>query len=1316
MADVTVRAVLQAQDNLTRVIDKVDRRLNSANNSASRLSGQFGTMGKVLAGAGIAVGIQQITRSIVRMAGASIEAAGDFDRAIRSVEAKTGATAEQMGRLTEQARELGKTTLHTAQQAADGQAFLAQAGLETNEVYDAMPGVLNLATAGTLELSRAADISSNILVGFNKNASEMNNVADIMATIAASANTNIEQLGTAMSYVAPVATSAGVSIEKTSAIIGALSDAGIQASKAGTGLRGMIVSLSAPSNKAQESLDALGLSFTDSSGKLQDFDIILEKLAPHYENTALMAQLFGKRQIAAAQAAIAARDKIADLTVELENSEGAAQEMADIMGSGLHGDLKRISSALGDMAITLGNALAPAIQVVADLLQWLVAAPIDVTMMGIATVLGTLAVAASKAGVAFGLAWTAALGPIGLITAGIAGIGVAVYALQEAFGEPEIHTSLEESAKKTSDLQDKVDELSAKVIDAREANLDTWPELKEQLRKVNAELYKSTQETEEFADKVRERMREVEIELRKIHENPYVAAHASEVNLLMEEYDELKGALEALEEPAEVIEDTLGPDGFVGDADDAIRRLRERFQELEAAEAAAAEEAKELAKAAKEANDRFMEWAGSTQVLTNALSAQALKSGVIQQAFRAAGDNSGLEFNLGFMDGPGGVMTQLPQNMMKVAEDGSWTIAGGTGGDKMAKETASVFDKFGGWSGMFTGVMGAFHGFLDGGWKGGLSQMANMALSFLPPGMAQAAQAALGTFKAVWNKFFKKPSEAELQARESFSGMREGFIENIGQIPEYQEYVNSLLSQGWDRNLAEVKAGFDYWAQQAGLGFEESGRLYTQYQDAIKAGDNEEVARIEAVVQGWRDRGAAISEAAQAEIDAAQEAAEAHRQFMDGVFSSVIGAWDRAKAAGEQAFTDSMALHEQYNAAIEEGDAERAAKLVEQHGTWITSEESALAQSEHNQNVARQKLLDAEKAKYVRLAAFEAALEAIRSGNAEGAAEAARLAAEQTAEAWDTALGAVAVADEIANNTVEEGATTTADHVIEEAERTQQETIKAANEAAEQQAQAAELAELERIQSANDAAAAEILAAEKSVEGINAAFEALEDHTVTVNYRAGEMPDVEGRAAGGPVTAGVPYVVGERGPELFVPRRDGGIIPNGGSAVMPTINVIVKQDRSGRWMAKAIPRAIGGEGGAGDRLMPFTTAGATRMLDAVFTGDVFAHLHTSDPPTTANTVTGSGYAGVQVTGGFASETAGSIRRRTNNAVVEFPTPGGVWSRAVSIGLWDRLNIAPNPADPPGLVRSASIDALDAVLNDSIQIPAGGIDVEIEVTD
>ena len=38
-----------------------------------------------------------------------------------------------------------------------------------------------------------------------------------------------------------------------------------------------------------------------------------------------------------------------------------------------------------------------------------------------------------------------------------------------------------------------------------------------------------------------------------------------------------------------------------------------------------------------------------------------------------------------------------------------------------------------------------------------------------------------------------------------------------------------------------------------------------------------------------------------------------------------------------------------------------------------------------------------------------------------------------------------------------------------------------------------------------------------------------------------------GRALGGPVGAGRPYMVGERGPELFVPSRSGRIEPNGSS-------------------------------------------------------------------------------------------------------------------------------------------------------------------------
>lgn len=52
-------------------------------------------------------------------------------------------------------------------------------------------------------------------------------------------------------------------------------------------------------------------------------------------------------------------------------------------------------------------------------------------------------------------------------------------------------------------------------------------------------------------------------------------------------------------------------------------------------------------------------------------------------------------------------------------------------------------------------------------------------------------------------------------------------------------------------------------------------------------------------------------------------------------------------------------------------------------------------------------------------------------------------------------------------------------------------------------------------------------------------------------------PPIFARAAGGPVTSGQPYLVGERGPELFVPSASGGIVPNGRAGVVQNITIHV---------------------------------------------------------------------------------------------------------------------------------------------------------------
>ena len=61
------------------------------------------------------------------------------------------------------------------------------------------------------------------------------------------------------------------------------------------------------------------------------------------------------------------------------------------------------------------------------------------------------------------------------------------------------------------------------------------------------------------------------------------------------------------------------------------------------------------------------------------------------------------------------------------------------------------------------------------------------------------------------------------------------------------------------------------------------------------------------------------------------------------------------------------------------------------------------------------------------------------------------------------------------------------------------------------------------------------------------------------------------RAAGGPVASGSTYMVGERGPELFVPRSSGTIVPN--HALSGTTNVVVNVDASGSTVQGDSPNA-----------------------------------------------------------------------------------------------------------------------------------------------
>jgi TP901 family phage tail tape measure protein len=319
-----------------------------------------------------AVGAAAIGAGLV----SSVRVAMDFEKSMSAVAAKTQAGQEDMAKLTELAKDLGRSTQFSAKEVADGMDFLAMAGFKVNDMLTAMPSLLDLAAAGNLDLASTADIVSNILGGMNMEATETGRVADVLAKAATSSNVSVGMLGETFKFVAPVAAQAGAGLEDVAAAAGLLGDAGIQGSEAGTGLRSVLLRLAAPPTEAAKALERLGVSTKDASGNMRPFGDILSDVDRSMkdlnlgsaEQIEIQNALFGKTAIAsgAILQQAAANGELSAKTKELMESQGAAAAMAEIMNDNLAGAFKRLQSAIEGFQIQLVSGTNPALQSFVD--------------------------------------------------------------------------------------------------------------------------------------------------------------------------------------------------------------------------------------------------------------------------------------------------------------------------------------------------------------------------------------------------------------------------------------------------------------------------------------------------------------------------------------------------------------------------------------------------------------------------------------------------------------------------------------------------------------------------------------------------------------------------------------------------------------------------------------------------------------------------------------------------------------------------------------------------------------------------------------
>ncbi|WP_404463096.1 phage tail tape measure protein [Vreelandella aquamarina] len=324
-----------------------ENQLNRAEGAGDRLSEGMSVLKMALGAAAAAVGGFSVGRVVTETA--------SFEQSLLKLQVVSGATATQMAALESQSRQLGATSVFSAKQAADAQNFLAMAGLNVNEVLSATPGILQLATAGQMDLASAADLASNVLGGFRLEVGELNRVNDVLAATAARSNTSITQLGDALSYAAPLAATAGISIEETAAAIGVLSDAGLQSSRAGTGLLGFIRQLSNLTPQATTALSNYGLTAAEVNIEQEGLIAVLDRLQKANINTADSFRIFGSEAGPAAQILAAGAVRVNEFTGELELAEGTAAKAALTLGTGLEGSMRSFSSAVGEATLQLGR-------------------------------------------------------------------------------------------------------------------------------------------------------------------------------------------------------------------------------------------------------------------------------------------------------------------------------------------------------------------------------------------------------------------------------------------------------------------------------------------------------------------------------------------------------------------------------------------------------------------------------------------------------------------------------------------------------------------------------------------------------------------------------------------------------------------------------------------------------------------------------------------------------------------------------------------------------------------------------------------------
>lgn len=356
------------EQGLKNRISETTAQLNRQRDALARVSAQQAKLnavkqryqaGKELAGNMASVGAAGVGIAAAgTMAGVKLLMPGyEFAQKNSELQAVLGVAKDsaEMAALRKQARQLGDNTAASADDAAGAQIIIAKAGGDVDAIQAATPVTLNMALANRRTMEENAALLMGMKSAFQLSNDKVAHIGDVLSMTMNKTAADFDGMSDALTYAAPVAKNAGVSIEETAAMVGALHDAKITGSMAGTGSRAVLSRLQAPTGKAWDALKELGVKTSDSKGNTRPVFTILKEMQASFEKNRLgtaqqaeyMKTIFGEEASSAAAVLMTAAStgKLDKLTAAFKASDGKTAELVNIMQDNLGGDFKEFQSA-----------------------------------------------------------------------------------------------------------------------------------------------------------------------------------------------------------------------------------------------------------------------------------------------------------------------------------------------------------------------------------------------------------------------------------------------------------------------------------------------------------------------------------------------------------------------------------------------------------------------------------------------------------------------------------------------------------------------------------------------------------------------------------------------------------------------------------------------------------------------------------------------------------------------------------------------------------------------------------------------------------